>query len=150
MSEPTGKMTFYCPHCGQKLSFLDGSVIKMLGRLHAPDFSCETMFYLPARLGQYGAVVGEGVNVKEGARVEFACFNGACRRAFSAAYDESLAEVKMVDETGRQFVVVFNRIFGRKATFLVDLSERQLVGTFGEDARESTPDFGGPLNYFGC
>ena len=61
MSGITGKLLFSCPHCGQKLSFLDGTLVKLAGRLHAESFSCKTMFYIPAKLGAYGAIVGEGV-----------------------------------------------------------------------------------------
>jgi hypothetical protein len=142
-------MLFYCPYCNNKLSFLDGSMIKMVGRLHAPNFSCKAMFYIPSELGKYGAIVGEGVRIKEGAKVEFECINHPCKRNFTTAYDSKLAEIKAVDEKGNEFVVVFNKIYGRRATFLVELKDRTLVSAFGEHADEDSPDFGKALNYFG-
>ena len=149
MFEPKGKLLYFCPYCNQKLSFLDGTAIKMVGRLHAPTFSCKTMIYISARLGQYGAIVGEGLRINEGAVVEFECINGACKRNFTSAYDVGLAEIKMVDDAGQDYVVVFNKTFGRRSTFLVDLRERTLVSSFGEHANEDAPDFGKALNFFG-
>jgi|GEM_PF-2842163 len=150
MAEPVGKLTYVCPYCGQKLSFMDGTVVKMVGRLHADTFSCKTMFYIPARLGQYGGIVGEGLRVKEGAFVEFECINGQCKRNFTTAYDQNLAEIKMIDEADNEFVVIFNKIYGKKATFLVDLKQKRLVNQFGEDADSYYRDFNDHLNFFGC
>lgn len=148
MSEE-GKQKFYCPFCDQKLSFLDGTIIKMVGRLHAETFSCKAMFYIPAELGQYGAIVGEGVRLREGARVEFECINGACKENFTTAYDDNLAEIKMTDAEGRDYVVVFNKIYGRRSTFLIDLKKRSLLKSYGEHSEEFAPDFDKPLNFFG-
>ena len=149
MCEPEGKMTYLCPFCGQKLSFLDGTIIKMVGRLHSDTFSCKAMFYVPATLGHYGAIVGEGVRLKEGAKVEFECINGACKENFTCAYDENLAEIKGVEESGREYVVVFNKNYGRRCTFLVDLKKKSLIKSYGEHASEHVPDFDKPLNFFG-
>lgn len=150
MTIPKGKLTFYCPYCGQKLSFLEGTVIKMVGRLHAETFSCKTMFYFPAQLGQYGAIVGEGVNLRDGARVEFECINGACRKNFTATYDQNLAEIKMVDPAGNEYVVVFNKIFGRRSTFLIDFKTQKVLESYGDHAPEYLREFDKPTNYFGA
>ena len=144
-----GKLKFFCPHCDQKLSFLEGSIIKLVGRLHAETFSARTMFYIPAKLGDYGAIVGEGVRLKEGARVEFECINGACKADLTTVYDKNLAELKMRDCDGREYVVIFNKIFGRQATFLVDYKKRTLLESFGEHASDFEPDFEKRLNFFG-
>ncbi len=143
------KQSYHCPFCDQKLSFLDGAIIKMAGRLHAETFSCKTMFYIPAELGKFGAIVGEGLRMREGAKVEFECINGACKENFTTAYDDDLAEVKMTDSEGRSYVVVFNKVYGRRSTFLVDLKKRALLKSFGEHSTECEPDFDRPLNFFG-
>ncbi len=148
--EPNGKLTFFCPHCGQKLSFLNGTIIKMTGRLFGPKFSCKTMLYIPAKLGQYGAIVGEGVRMQEGAKVEFECINGACKRNFTADYDDNLAEIKMIDSEGHEYAVVFNKVFGRRSTFLVSMTEKKLIGSYGEHANEHSLDFEKPINFFGA
>lgn len=150
MNEAQGKPTFTCPHCNQKLSFLDGTVVKLAGRLHAESFSCKTMFYIPAKLGQYGAIVGEGVRLKEGARVEFECINGACKKNFTTGYDPDLAEILMTDESGRKFVVVFNKIFGKRSTFLLDFKRHELLESFGEHAKLYIGEFDKPRNFFGA
>ncbi len=138
--EPQGKMTFYCPFCGQKLSFLEGMLIKMVGRLHATTFSCKTMFYFSAQLGQYGCIVGEGVRVHDGAKVEFECINNACKKSFTSPHNDDLAEIRMKDEAGHDFKVVFNKIFGKRSTFLLNLEDRELVDAFGVDKDEYMQD----------
>jgi hypothetical protein len=143
------KHTFRCPHCGQKLSFLDGNIVKLVGRLHGDNFSCKTMFYVPANLGEYGAIVGEGVRLQDGARVEFECISGACKANLTSAFDQDLAEVKMVREDGKEFAVVFNKTYGRHSTFLVDVTEKALVESYGEHAGQFQPDFDKPINFFG-
>jgi hypothetical protein len=107
------------------------------------------MFYLSARLGQYGAIVGEGVQVREGAVVEFECINPTCQRNFTASYDNDLCEIKGGDAEGKEYVVVFSKTCGRHSTFVVDCTAKALVGTFGNHADEDTPDFGKGLNFFG-
>ena len=149
MTEAAVKSTYSCPYCGQKLSFLDGTIVKLVGRLRGENFSCKTMFYVPAGLGEYGAIVGEGVRVQDGARVQFECINGACKHDLTAAYDEDLAEVKMVREDGREFAVVFSKVYGRHSTFVVDVKEKTLVESFGEHASQYSPDFDKPVNFFG-
>jgi hypothetical protein len=148
MSEP--KKTFYCPQCGQKLSFLDGSVVKLEGTLEAPTFTVRTQFFIPAELGRYGAIVGGNVELREGARVEFFCINARCAANFTALYNPDLAEIRMVDEHGHDFVVVFNKVYGRRATFLVDRKARTVLGRYGEHAAAYAQTFERPLNYFGA
>ena len=144
-----GKLKFFCPQCEQKLSFLDGAIIKLVGRLHSETFSARTMFYIPAKLGDYGAIVGEGVRLKEGAVVEFECINGACKANLTTAYDENLAEIKMRDSEGREYIVIFNKIYGRQATFLVDYKKKSLIQSYGEHADDFEPNFDKRLNFFG-
>jgi hypothetical protein len=146
---PKGKVTFRCPYCSQKLSFLDGSMVKLAGRLHADTFSCKTMFYIPATLGEYGAIVGEGVRLEDGAVVEFECINGACKQSLTSRYDDNLAEIRMVDESGQEFAVAFNRIYGRRATFLIDIKRTSVLESYGEHAAEYALTFEKRLNYFG-
>lgn len=149
MTEADIKHTYSCPYCGQKLSFLEGSIVKLVGRLRGDNFSCKTMFYIPAKLGEYGAIVGEGVRVQDGARVAFECINGACKHDLTTAYDANLAEVKMVREDGKVFAVAFNKTYGRHSTFVVDVTEKTLVESFGEHAPQFSPDFDKPINFFG-
>jgi hypothetical protein len=141
---------YFCPRCGEKLSFLDGTIVKMDGVLKSHAFTVRTQFFLPARLGHYGAIVAGEVDVKQGSKVEFRCFNPRCNANFTAAYDDDLAEVRMVDVDGQEYVVVFNRIFGNRSTFVVNWRESRLVNSFGEHAGEYLAAFERPLNFFGA
>ncbi|MDX9720710.1 MAG: hypothetical protein RBU37_08175 [Myxococcota bacterium] len=129
-----GKLSYYCPHCGEKLSLLDGTLIKMAARLHAPTFTLETMVYVPAQLGQSGIVVDPSITLKEGAKFELECCNPVCRHPLATHYNDELAEIRMQDETGRDFRVVFNTVYGKNSTFVIDVQARELVGSFGESS----------------
>jgi hypothetical protein len=150
MPSSPGKKTFYCPYCGEKLSFLDGSIVKMEGFLESPTFCVRTQFFFPAELGRYGAIVAGPVDIREGAKVEFCCPDPRCAKSFTAGYNHDLAEIRMVDESGREFVVVFHKTYGRRATFLVDRQARKLLDTFGEHAATYAGTFERALNYFGA
>ena len=138
--EPKGKKTFYCPFCGQKLSFLNGTVIKMVGRMHATTFSCKTMLYVNANLGEYGIIVGEGVRVYDGAKIELECINSGCKKNFTTSYNDELAQILMKDSAGNEFRVVFNKIFGKRATFVLDMEAHKVVESFGDAADEMFKD----------
>lgn len=150
MSSEPGKRTFYCPYCGEKLSFLDGTIIKLEGVLESETFAVRTQFFFHSALGQYGAIVGGNVQIKEGAKVEFHCINPRCNTNFTANYNHELAEIRMVDGNGRDFVVVFHKMYGRRATFVVDPTDRKLVDAFGEHADLYAETFERPLNFFGA
>jgi hypothetical protein len=142
--------TFFCPHCGEKLSFLDGTIIKMEGELACETFTVRTQFFFPAALGQYGAIIAGEVQVKEGAKVEFLCPNHRCNANFTAPYNHELAEIRMEDGNGRGYVVVFHKTYGRRATFLVDHEEQKLLDSYGEHAGTYAETFERPLNFFGA
>jgi hypothetical protein len=148
--EPQGKLTFFCPACREKLSFLDGTIIKLRGRLRAATFECETLFYFAAQLGNHGCIVGDGVQVHEGARIEFECPRGGCHHNFTAAYNDSLAEILLEDERGVTFRVAFSKVFGKDATFVLDVQHKELVHAYGADASHvlGDPDDRG-RNFFG-
>ncbi len=144
------KRTFFCPSCNAKLSFLEGTIIKMDGVLKADKFSVRTQFYFPAKLGQYGVIIAGSLDVKEGAEVEFHCIKPTCNKNFTAAYNPELAEIRMVDEAGREFVVIFNKIYGKRSTFLVDPVDHKLLESHGDHAGDYSGTFDRPLNYFGA
>jgi predicted RNA-binding Zn-ribbon protein involved in translation (DUF1610 family) len=150
MAPEAATRTFFCPHCGEKLSFLDGTVIKLDGVLSCDTFSVRTQFYFAAELGQYGAIVAGNVEVREGAKVEFHCIRPRCGKNLTAPYNSDLAEIRMVDEGGGEYVVVFNKIHGRRATFVVDPERQSLVSRFGRDADSYADTFERPLNFFGA
>ncbi len=109
-----------------------------------------TQFYFPAELGCYGAIVPGGVELEDGAIVEFLCPNGQCNANLTAAYNHELAEIKMVDEKSSEYVVVFHKVYGRQATFVVDRDAKKLVESFGQHAANYSDTFERPLNFFGA
>jgi len=141
---------FYCPYCNQKLSHFDGIMIKMKGVLSCDSFECSANFYLPGAIGKYGSIVDDHLKLKDGARVEFRCPHPKCDRSFTAHYDNDLAEIKMIDDDGHEYVVVFNRIYGIQSTFVVDYKKKRLESSFGEDKNEYMDDFEKKVNFFGA
>ena len=144
------KRTFCCPYCGEKLSFLEGTVIRMDGVLSCDAFTVRTQFFFPARLGQYGAIIAGGVDVREGAVVDFRCINARCDRSFTTQFNKELSAIRAQDGAGRDFVVVFNRTMGKHSTFLIDRADRSLVEHHGDDAEGYAEEFERPLNFFGA
>lgn len=141
---------FYCPYCHEKLSHFDGKVIKMKGVLSCETFECSANFYLPGAIGKYGSIVDEHLRLKDGAKVEFRCPNVKCERSFTTHYDDDLAEIKMIDDDGHEYIVVFNRIYGIHSTFVVDYKKKQLQKAYGEDRTAYQRDFEKSVNFFGA
>lgn len=150
MAPEPGTRTFYCPECGERLSSRAGDQIRVDGVLQAEHFSLRTRFSFPAELGKYGAAIEGEVTLREGARVEFFCPNRECDRDFTAAYNHELAEIRMVNGDGKDYLVVFNKVYGRQATFVVDIAEHEMVGRFGDHADSLKDTFERPLNFFGA
>ncbi len=141
---------FYCPYCNERLSHFEGTVIKMRGVLACDTFECVANFYLPGAIGEYGHIADDHVKLKDGAKVEFRCPNSKCDRSFTTHYDDDLAEIKMIDDDGHEYVVVFNRIYGIHSTFVVDYKKKRLEGSYGEDKEIYLRDFEKPVNFFGA
>ena len=139
---------FFCPYCNYELTVLDGTLFKLKGVLQSDFFDCTAMFHLPAEPGKYGSIVEPHVVVKEGAKVVFHCPDCKCNHNFTTHYDDNLAEVKMLDEDGTEYVAVFSCIHGKHATFLISYTEKTIQETFGEDVDEYIHDFDDEINFF--
>lgn len=140
---------FYCPFCNEKLSFLDGSIVKMRGTLRSSKFDVVTNFYIPGQLGQYDALLEGDITLRDGVKVDFSCINPKCHRSFTTHYDDDLSEIKMIDDDGHEYLVVFNRIYGKHSTFVVDYKKKELESSFGEDREGYIHDFDKEGNFFG-
>ena len=140
---------YFCPHCGQELTCPNGQQIKLRGVLTSPYFTVATLFYLPAELGVYGGTVEGEIEIREGARVEFQCFNPDCLHSFTSPYDDDLSEIRMVEDDGTDEIVVFNRVYGRQSTYVVDYRLRKVIMAYGEDKDRYVDEFERPLNFFG-
>lgn len=140
---------FYCPFCNEKISFLDGAVIKLLGRLKSKSFNASTYFYIPGIIGRYDAIIEGRFELKDGIKVDFCCINRECEKSFTTDYDDDLAEIKMIDDDEREYIVVFNRIYGKHSTFVVDYKRKEIAGSYGEDKDGYIHGFDKEVNFFG-
>lgn len=139
---------FYCDYCNEKISHFNGSIIKMKGVMTCDTFECVSNVYLPGELGHYNVIVDDFVKLKVNAKVDFRCPNLSCNQSFTTEFNDDLAEIKMIDGE-REYVVVFNRIYGKQATFLVDYKEKKLEKSYGKELADYVMDFEEPVNFFG-
>jgi len=149
MSGPNGHgySTFFCPHCDAELNPGGGPIVKVRGRLHSPTFSVTTNLFLSARLGVYGRMAADHVELREGAKIEFFC--PTCDESFSQSEDDDLVTIRMRDDDGRVFMVSFNKHYGKRSTFVVDPAGR-VDRTFGRDADSYRVALDKPVNFFGA
>jgi len=127
--------TYHCPHCGYDLSSEDGQLIELCGWLHAPDFSVRTSFKLLSKLGQYGSLLGDNIQLREGARVAFECASDDCRHGLTSSVHPDLCAVEL-REGGETFTVLFSKIFGQHATFKLDAAGETLLSSHGLHAAQ--------------
>ena len=57
---------------------------------------------------------------------------GSCKSNFTASYNDELAEIEGVDEGGNTYKVVFNKIYGKDSTFVLDMEAKKIVQSAGE------------------
>jgi predicted RNA-binding Zn-ribbon protein involved in translation (DUF1610 family) len=138
---------FSCPHCEASLNPGNGPIITMKGKLEGPNFAVTTNVFLPAGLGIYGRATATGVELREGARVEFSCPD--CGAALSRSVDDDLAQVSMRDQEDHVFLVSFNKAYGTQSTFVIDPEAQQVESQFGDDAESFREDLDKRLNFFG-
>jgi hypothetical protein len=138
--------SFHCPFCDIPLNPGRGPIIKMKGRLECATFAVTTDVFLSAGLGVYGRLTANHIDIREGARIEFLC--PSCHSPFSQP-DEELAQVRMHDAEGREFIVSFNKTYGKRSTFVIDPKKREVAQEFGEDALSYRDDIQKRMNFFG-
>ncbi len=145
--DPTTLNSFSCPHCDADLNPDHGPIIKMTGKLEADTFSITTDVFLPSGLGVYGRVAATGVELREGAKIEFFC--PTCGKALSSSVDDELAQVSMKDPEGRVYLVSFNKSYGKQSTYVINPEAKQVESQFGADAESYREDLDKRLNFFG-
>ena len=121
----------------------------MKGVLSCETFECSGHFYLPGAIGKYGFIIDENIELRDGAKVEFRCPNPRCNLSYTTHYDNDLAEIKMIDDDGHEYAVVFNRIYGVHSTFVVDYKKKKVESAYGEDKAMYSQDFDKSVNFFG-
>ena len=120
--------------------------IRLLGKLKGPKFEVASTFDVPAALGEYGAEYDENLKLEEGCVVTFVC--PECEADLTTGQDPELAALKM-NENGRDYIVVFSKVFGDHTSFLVDTATKTLVASYGDDAQAYIDELGKHVNFFG-
>jgi len=142
----TRLQTFSCPSCDSVLNSRRPGVIRLLGLLKGPHFEVRSTFDIPATLGEYGAEYDRSFKLEEGCVVTFVC--PECQADLTTTRDTELAAVKM-NENGRDYMVVFSKVFGEHTSFVIDTATRTLVASYGEDAQAHSEELGRHVNFFG-
>jgi len=108
MVEKSGKI--HCPRCDCVLSLGDRLVL-------AGENSGERVLFLfHASPGDHDYTVDDDVEITRGTVWEFRC--PTCFESLTAPFDERLAVVRLIDGE-RELSVLFSRIAGQRATFVI-------------------------------
>ena len=117
------------------------------GVLEGPSFTVAVPFVFAAEPGNYETSIEGELTLRDGAKVDFCCPRPQCHHSLAAAWNDDLAEVKLL-ENGVEEVVVFSRVYGIFATFVYDRSS-DVLQSFGEDHDRYADEFDRELNFFG-
>ncbi len=130
------KSVYGCPHCKAVLN----PSVKVL--LVVKYNKKRGMILLSPQPGNFQFICDKTVEnaLKPGASVTFFC--PVCSTDLTAPGNKKFAELTLVDPNGNHRKVEFSRLFGKRATYIVDGSE---VTSFGDDA----DDFNS-TNFFGA
>lgn len=122
---------YYCPHCGAHLNPKDDVVLR------AASGGGRGLLLLHPQPGNYVVAFGQGLSIERGAVVELAC--PVCDASFTSSRDESMAEL-VFEAAARRGVVVFSRVYGKHATYIITGND---VASFGEDSEKEVLNFWG-------
>ncbi len=139
------KEEFLCPRCRTSLMNDDGTMVEMKGRLDCDTFSLSFPIELSAQLGVYGANMPEGIVLRAGAEVHFACPH--CGSDFTVPDAPHHSAILMRDSVGVTKVVVFNRLYGEHTSFVFDLDTRALIAAYGEHQDRWLDEVGENINF---
>jgi hypothetical protein len=127
------KRAYHCPHCGAALN--PGTKIILIARRGRR----RGLILFSPQIGNYKIIRDPSFELKAGDLVEFSC--PVCATSLSCDADRRLAEVELRQPAGRRAHVVFSRVYGEHATFLLD---GETLLPFGADA-----DHYDRVNFFG-
>ena len=119
---------YSCPRCEASLNPKD--YIILVGGPSGGERRCLVGFH--PQPGNYELHLPPGTELEEGQRWDFSC--PVCHGDLTAADDDKLCALDMLDAEGQRRQVLFSRIAGDKATFVV--ADRRIEHQFGEGARE--------------
>jgi len=116
-------MEYGCPRCGAHLN--PGPRIILLGRYRG---ECGLFAFNPEP-GNYDTDLPGNISIEPGEIWEFLC--PVCHRVLSLAGEKGLAALDMRDGAGNWHKVVFSRVAGEQATFVISQNPELEVKEFG-------------------
>ena len=101
------------------------------------------LLLLSPQLGEYSATTHSAFHLNDGERVDIYC--PVCHENLGDYMDhQNLARVIMVDETGKEYDIVFSEIIGQHSTYKIHGKD---VESFGEHAELYTNFWGEAPKY---
>ena len=119
------KWIYSCPQCTGILN-PDRSII-LLGRHEG----CDVLLAFHPEPGNYEVSMPHNLTISEGEVWEFSC--PVCHESLSLSGEETLAGLDMTDGEGDWHKVIFSRVAGEQATFVISRDPELLVRKHGAD-----------------
>ena len=119
---------FTCPHCRGQLKVGDQIIFR--AKNNKGEYG---LVLLHPLIGNYTSIKHPGFEFREGDALDFYC--PLCHHSLSTDFEENLAFVVMIDETGVESDIYFSRIVGEKSTYKV---KGDTVTATGEDSGKYT------------
>jgi len=119
---------FLCPKCREHLRVSDHIIFKVRNSKKQ-----SALLLLSPQTGNYTSHKHRSFEVQEGESLEFYC--PLCNASLISDIHKNLANVLLLDDTGKNHNVFFSRIFGEHSTFETD---DESVNIKGEDAGRYT------------
>jgi hypothetical protein len=117
------KRFYHCPHCGTRLN----PNVKIIVRAEIGDR--QGLLLLSPQPGNYQIIASESLRPVEGEVADLFC--PVCQADLVSEVDDHLAELAYKTDQGGAGRVVFSRVYGEHATYV--LNEEQ-VRSYGENA----------------
>lgn len=117
------KRYYHCPHCGTLLNPNVKVIVKaVMGERNG-------LLLLSPQPGNYQIIASESLRPVEGEVADFFC--PVCQANLVSGVDEHLAELTYKTDQGGEGKVIFSRVYGEHATYVLD---EDSMRTYGENA----------------
>ena len=116
---------YSCPKCTAILN--PGVSIVLLGHYQG----CDTLLAFHPEPGNYEVAVPYNMTINRGEVWDFTC--PVCHESLNLADEEKLAALDMTDGKGNWHKVIFSRIAGEQATFVIGKGPKSMMVDHGKD-----------------
>ncbi len=117
-------VSYICPHCRGYLNACDYIIFNS-----KTEKGERGLILLHPELGNYSVLHHPEFKFEQGEVVEFFC--PICGESLSVKEKVNFARIKMVDENGKEFTILFSRVAGEKSTYKI---QGESIEIFGKDA----------------